>query len=247
MGAFPNVFIRPAVASDLDALTWIGVAAFPYEPQWPYRYPFAADFPEEHHKFTRNRYAEWLDAARTGGCIIMVAESLSLEDPSTYKVIGLSIWRLPQIGGVKSNAKLHPPTANSSREDANPLHMDAYRMSVTQAQEKYFDRIYGRNQLSLAQLATHPNYWRRGAATRMLEWGISLSRKTTWPITVFAGPTAYGLYTKFGFRLAGMVTTTVVGEEEKIEFPGMAWEPNGPEGRRGAELVTYSLKIELHP
>jgi len=177
----------------------------------------------------------------------MVAESLSLEDPSSYKVIGLSIWRLPQIGDIKCNAKLNPPKANSSRKDANPLHMDAYRMSVTQAQEKYFDQVYGRNQLSLAQLATHPKYWRRGAGTRMLEWGISLSRKRAWPITVFAGPTAYGLYRKFGFKTAGMVTTTIVGEEEKIEFPGMTWEPNDPEGQEDAEIEPYRLKIELDP
>src|SRR3954452_13696313 len=88
--------IRPALASDLDALTWIGLAAFPFEPQWPYRYPFAADFPEDHEKFTWIRYSEWLDAASTPDCIIMVAESPSLEDQNVTKVVGLSIWRIPR-------------------------------------------------------------------------------------------------------------------------------------------------------
>ena len=80
----------------------------------------------------------------------------------------------------------------------------------------------------------------------MLEWGISLSREKLWPITVFAGPTAYGLYMKFGFKTAGMVTTTVVGEEEKIEFPGMAWEPNYPDGQEDAQRGQYHVRIELN-
>jgi hypothetical protein len=115
MYGFPNVSLRHAVASDLDALAWIGVAAFPYEPQWPYRYPFAVDFPEEHWTFTRNRYAEWLEAAKTGDCVIIVAESLSLEDPGTRKVIGLSIWRLPQLDDTKSNDKSLKPDLICSR------------------------------------------------------------------------------------------------------------------------------------
>jgi len=102
--------IRPALASDLDALTWIGLAAFPFEPQWPYRYPFAAEFPEDHKKFTWIRYSEWLDAASTPECIIMVAESPSLEDQNITKVVGLSIWRIPRRGhkGGSNDKCLNP-------------------------------------------------------------------------------------------------------------------------------------------
>jgi len=221
-----NLKIRPALASDLDALTWIGLAAFPFEPQWPYRYPFAADFPEDHKKFTWIRYSEWLDAASTPECIIMVAESPSLEDQNVTKVVGLSIWRIPRRGPKgESNDKLKPPEANPLRRDANPLHVAAYRKSIGQAQEEFFDRAYGKNQLSLAQLATHPDYFRRGAATMLLEWGVALGRKESWSITVFAGPMAYNLYRRFGFKTLVKVTTQVLGEKEKLEFPGMAWEP----------------------
>jgi hypothetical protein len=102
--------IRPALASDLDALVWIGLAVFPFEPQWPYRYPFAAEFPEDHKKFTLIRYSEWLDAASTPECIIMVAESPSLEDQNITKVVGLSIWRIPRRGpnGESNDKCLHP-------------------------------------------------------------------------------------------------------------------------------------------
>jgi hypothetical protein len=46
---------------------------------------------------------------------------------------------------------------------------------------------------------------------------------------VFAGPTAYGLYGRCGFKTAGTVVTTVTGEEEALEFPGMVREPKDSE------------------
>jgi GNAT superfamily N-acetyltransferase len=111
------------------------------------------------------------------------------------------------------------------RRDANPLHVAAYRESICRAQERYFDRVYGKNQLSLAQVATHPSYFRRGVAKALLTWGVELAQRERWPITVFAGPMAYGLYGGFGFTTVAIVTARVPGEEEKVEFPGMVWEP----------------------
>jgi len=90
-----NLTIRPSEPSDLDAITAIGVAAFPYEPQWPYRYPYRAQYPEDHQIFTRQRYSEWFAAAETPDCVIMVAEAPSNEDPQVRKVVALSIWRMP--------------------------------------------------------------------------------------------------------------------------------------------------------
>jgi hypothetical protein len=90
-----SLTIRPAKSSDVDALTQIGIAAFPLEPQWPYRYPYRHQYPEDHIKYTRNRYTEWLSAAATPTCEVVVAEAPSLEDPEVRKVVSLSIWRLP--------------------------------------------------------------------------------------------------------------------------------------------------------
>jgi len=103
--------------------------------------------------------------------------------------------------------------------------MAAYRNSIGHAQRELFDAVYGEKQLSLAQLATHPDYFRRGAGTMLVEWGIRLAERERWAITVFAGPMAYGIYGRKGFRSVGIVRTQVDGEEEFIEFSGMVWEP----------------------
>lgn len=86
---------RSAKATDLDALALIALAAFPLEPQWPYRYYYATEFPEDHIKFTGLRYREWLQEASIPDCTIVVVESPSLEDANITKVAGFSIWRMP--------------------------------------------------------------------------------------------------------------------------------------------------------
>lgn len=87
--------LRRATPSDVDTLTWIGINAFPHDPQWYYRYPHAKEFPEDHHSFTKLRYGEWLDSNEGSSCIIMLAECPSLEDPSVTKAVGMSLWRIP--------------------------------------------------------------------------------------------------------------------------------------------------------
>jgi predicted N-acetyltransferase YhbS len=104
--------------------------------------------------------------------------------------------------------------------------MAAYRASVGHAQSELFDSVYGNKQLGLAQLATHPDYFRRGAGTMLAKWGMGLAEKNKWAITVFAGPMAYGPYERLGFKTLGIATTQAKDEEEKIEFPGMVWEPS---------------------
>lgn len=98
-----DLTLRPATLLDADALTKIGIAAFPYDPQWLYRYPYAKEYPEDHEKFTCERYREWLKAAEGPACSIMVVEinddSTGLERRSEVevvkKVIAFSIWRKP--------------------------------------------------------------------------------------------------------------------------------------------------------
>lgn len=84
--------IRPASESDLDAITWISLAAMPADPLYLYRFPYRHLYPEDHAHFTRIRYVENMAA---GDNAIMVFESPSLEDPSVNKPVAFSVWQLP--------------------------------------------------------------------------------------------------------------------------------------------------------
>ena len=105
--------------------------------------------------------------------------------------------------------------------------MNAYRVSVGRAQIEVFDAAFGDQQLSLAQLATHPRLFEHGAGTMLVKWGLTLADRKGWAVTVFAGPKAYGLYERLGFMTLTMVRCQADGEDEYIEFPGMGRRPGG--------------------
>ena len=87
--------LRPATPSDLDAITRLCLAALPDDPIWPYRFPGAKEYPDDHYKYSRLRYAEYLDNVKAGVYQIMLLESPSKEDPSVSVIIAMSIWHLP--------------------------------------------------------------------------------------------------------------------------------------------------------
>jgi hypothetical protein len=105
--------------------------------------------------------------------------------------------------------------------------MTAYRVASQIAHEKYFACALGDNQMELAQLATHPSYSRRGAASTLLGWGMNLAKGKGWRITLFAGLQGYKLSQRYGFRQVVMVTVQAQGEEETLSFPGLVWKPDG--------------------
>ncbi len=88
--------IRAAQPSDLDAITWVSVAATPADPVCPYRYPYREQYPEDFQQFSRIRLSEFLAEAATGSTLFMVYEAPSMEDPSIRKVISYAIWELPK-------------------------------------------------------------------------------------------------------------------------------------------------------
>lgn len=114
--------IRPATEADMDAITWISVAALPADPICPYRFPFMDKYPDDHEKFTRLRYMEYLAA---GDSAIMVFECPSLEDPNVNKAVAFSIWQLPgthvKFQTDSEKRELFVPLPPSRRNDTDVL------------------------------------------------------------------------------------------------------------------------------
>jgi hypothetical protein len=91
------VSVRAAQPEDLDAVTNVALASLPADPAWPYRYPYAEQFPDEHYKYTRIRYAEYLENVQAGVYAAMVAELPSKNDPQVREIVAISMWQLPEI------------------------------------------------------------------------------------------------------------------------------------------------------
>ncbi|PMD48145.1 acyl-CoA N-acyltransferase [Hyaloscypha variabilis F] len=224
------ITIRPIKATDLDDIVNIAITAFPFDEQWVYRYPYKKQFPEDHLKFTHLYYAEYLNTTFAGQNTIMVAEAPDLDDPTRLKVIAMSIWDNP--GNAPPNPDLPavaPPSNHPERRDCNPARLIAYSASTMGTRKALFVGKFGQRQLSLRQMATLPDYWRRGAASTLLEWGMERARREGVAVPMFAGNMGKKLYEKFGFKELGIAHVQVEGEEEELFMSAMAWDPKEDE------------------
>jgi hypothetical protein len=223
-----SVSIRPVQrgGADLDAIVDIVIKAFAYDPQWQYRYPYRLQYSEDHKKFTRIYYADYLEMTFAGYNTIMLAEMPSDEDPNVLKVISVSIW--DNYGSSPPNPNLpggKPPPNHPERRDASPAHMEAYSRNSAKARREFFVSRYGQRQLSLRQMATHPQYWRRGAATTLCKWGMEEARRVGVAVPMFASPMGKMVYEALGFREVGKWKAQVEGEDEYVTIHALTWEP----------------------
>ena len=116
------------------------------------------------------------------------------------------------------------PDACDERRDADRKHMQAFEDALDVAKATCFNAKYGHNQLHLLILATHPEYQRRGAGTRLCRWGMQLAMDRKIPVTLFSSPMGTQLYTSLGFRMVGTVVVRVEGEDDKLTIGTMIFQ-----------------------
>jgi hypothetical protein len=101
--------------------------------------------------------------------------------------------------------------------------MQAFSEALTTAKKLYYNDKYGANHLHLRVLATHPDFYHRGAAGMQCRWGMDLARQRGQPVTLFASPMGEQLYSYLGFERHGTVIIQVKGEEEKVSLEAMSY------------------------
>jgi ribosomal protein S18 acetylase RimI-like enzyme len=94
--------------------------------------------------------------------------------------------------------------------------MKEFADSLSRGFEKYFAQ-YGKEQVHLWLLTTHPDFRRRGAGTMLCNWGKKQAIQKGWVLTVLASPMGKLLYQELGYKLVGSVVVQVDGEDEKLE------------------------------
>lgn len=118
-----------------------------------------------------------------------------------------------------------PPTKNHfKRRDGNAARMEAYLEATMAFRQEVFVGRYGDRQMSLRQMATHPDYWRRGAGHLFVDWGVKKAIEAGIAIVMFASPMGKKLYETFGFREVGTVYVHSLGDKESLNVSGMAWD-----------------------
>lgn len=94
----------PDLCTDLDAITTLAMTAMWDDPIWPFRYPYAKEYPEHHYRYSRARYEEYLKMAEAGSHKVIVVKAPSYEEPSINKIIAVGIWALPGSHAARSDA-----------------------------------------------------------------------------------------------------------------------------------------------
>lgn len=86
--------LRPTTRNDLDDITRIHIEGFTKEPQVLYCYPFRFQYPEDHWKWTRKEYENYLE--QPDKYVIHVIETtLETGDGSVViKPVGLAVWNV---------------------------------------------------------------------------------------------------------------------------------------------------------
>jgi hypothetical protein len=95
-----QISIRQGSLADLDVMLDIGLAAFPMDPQWDYRFPYRWTYPRDTRKFTRMRYREFLEN-KDGRWMVLFAEGLDPENPLRIKAMAFAVWEIINISDQK--------------------------------------------------------------------------------------------------------------------------------------------------
>ncbi|OCL07415.1 hypothetical protein AOQ84DRAFT_295130 [Glonium stellatum] len=227
-----QISIRQGSIVDLDAMLDIGLAAFPLDPQWDYRFPHRWTYPRDTRKFTRMRYREFLEGGN-GRWVVLFAECIDPENPLRLKIMAFSVWEIINISNqmfqrAAQDNQTPPPESqhDQSRRDGDPRRMRAWTDTLASSRRVLFDRYYGTRHFQLQILATHPEHQRRGAGSSLCRWGMQLAKERNMAISVFASPMGKQLYRHLGFHSLASVTIKVQEEDDYVILEAMAYIPH---------------------
>jgi hypothetical protein len=133
--------LRAATKADLDQITSLGIAALHDDPIWPYRFPKATEFPEDHRHYSRLRFSEYLENAENGVYAATVVEVPSEEDASVNKIIAMSMWGLP--GSHLPNADPSAVQGKQATRRFCPAPLSTGRCQLTGSNSEEAHRLLG--------------------------------------------------------------------------------------------------------
>src|ERR1700761_5106509 len=103
---------------------------------------------------------------------------------------------------------------NQARHDVCWNRWKAFQDAGIRAHKAHFDHYV--HKMELIQIATHPDYQRRGYAKALCQWGMECARNDKVPVTVNASPMGCKLFSNLGFKSHPDDWIQVEGEEEKL-------------------------------
>ncbi len=110
-----NYLIRAAKLDDVDGIVEVVLAAMPHDPQWNYRFVHRSEFPNDHVKFTRLLYEQFITPANDDW-LVMLAETRGIGEPGvSKKIVAFAVWDVSFINKASKGPDYEPQNRTSSK------------------------------------------------------------------------------------------------------------------------------------
>ncbi|KZM26858.1 uncharacterized protein EKO05_0011432 [Ascochyta rabiei] len=210
----PQGRLRNASLADADNIATIVIAAFEPLPSWQYLYYFRHSFPQAHRECVRFGITQMLSHPDSK------TEVIEAPHGSKIPLVAVAAWRQSHFA--------HGPVLRNAPEGCfksmNITRAIDWERKFNAAEREFVQDVFGKQQVYLFELATHPDYQSKGAGTRLVEIGVERGRREGVNVTLIAQPTAEGFYLKRGFKEIRNISIESVDRNEEFEFNVMAYD-----------------------
>ena len=92
--------IRATTLDDLNGIVDVVLVAMPHDPQWDYRFLHKHEFPEDHYKYTRLLFEQFISPANDDW-YVMLAESSTFDTSGPGKIVAFAVWDVSYVNQAK--------------------------------------------------------------------------------------------------------------------------------------------------
>jgi GNAT superfamily N-acetyltransferase len=217
------MFIRPSTSSDLPSLIHVATSAFQTDDFLTELCPGRVDNPQAYEDFWHDHLAQRIN--HNSRVVLSAVNSLG-------DVIGMAVWwywtldpsSAPTPAGISVAPSCLSAVYPTSEMMANPIVSKEALAELSIIKEKetqdFFLGEY-KTHWHLEWLAVHPDWWRKGAGTMLLDWGLRQAEKDGMAAMWEASPEGVEFYQKRGIETIGIV------DFRGVDYPLFVWNGKG--------------------
>ncbi|KAF2017330.1 hypothetical protein BU24DRAFT_343565 [Aaosphaeria arxii CBS 175.79] len=218
--------IRLARLSDLPRIAVVAAAGFYHSPTFRFQRPL-----HNIHNWSQDTvlsyWNEYREEIHDPASVVLVVEDNRVETEQDHAFEALRASSLYSYGWNSDGAKTivgvcgidlkpgssrigefqpeKPPqpkaTCPTVNRDMSPEALHTYSLATAGAKARYLE-----GHMRLSTLAVHPAYWRRGHATRLVNWCTSLADREDTQVGISAAPMGATVAAKAGFEERELIT-----------------------------------------
>jgi ribosomal protein S18 acetylase RimI-like enzyme len=162
--------VRPVTASELPTIAACGIAGFDADPLFDHMFPDRHTYAEEY----KNWWCSMLEGhlAHPFNIVVAAETDPAIDGTDTPQLVGLGVW---QLWG-KPLPENFTPSPLPASPAVNAEVLQEYVDAMAGMVEKYFEGLHHVH-WHLNWLAVAPEWQRRGAGRKLLEWGFERADK----------------------------------------------------------------------